>query len=594
MNTKILEKKKTVNEKTQKALLELFGAVYLGDSAKSTDTRLLKSHGIVTDFVMDEIQKKAIKTFYTPLKVTTLFTREERESASFEHLVTKQLLHYVEVYGFGMPGLFDLEVTTGKLYSMRAVLAFTKEEIQEKLLKFMYTNAPFKNVNSLKMLIDIFDVKFDVNKVANNELRILLFNENEHLFADGDDAVRYMVMKTTDSTMLIKSPEVLANVKTNAHAVNTSFLKNHKDVLSKVFNRHKRIILSLKSKKTRTIINKITRLSKTNHVPVREAINKTFVSKALAGEIEDVSSVLNKISVRDKFKYLNMLEYKKLQKSDDVVIVRNGKSHILNDRKIYNTKVIETVIEQVLQSLKKDLSFLKDETILLDKKVKYGLPTSRKQAVGQLPFGTVVQIGKDTKEISSGIYWRNEWGARDLDLTTIDLSGMRTGWGQASGFDGRHGVIYSGDMTYANPEAMEFMTSSSRNYGLFVNIYSGADGSKFELVVGKNSKSKRNWMDDLIIREKHTLESRGNLIGFVRGNEYVVYYSRLNNGYISSGDTKSMVAIEKGMIDFWTINKLFEALDINFDVKVKKEKTYTHDLTYENFSFDKLETMLYK
>ena len=311
---------------------------------------------------------------------------------------------------------------------------------------------------------------------------------------------------------------------------------------------------------------------------------KTYIHKALTGEAGfNAVAALNHVSLRDKFKYLNLLAQRRIQSTSASFKIRNGKVHTRNDRSVYALDRIIQVENAVLNSLVGGLSFLSGQTILLDANVDYGLPVSRKQTVGNLPFGT--RVTSHSNEISSGMYWENEWGAMDLDLSTIDMDGNRIGWGIGGGYDDRS-IIFSGDLTDARNGAMEFMTSRNEDYGLFVNIYSGKNGSKMELVVGAN-RTKKNWMDAPIIRETHTLNSRESIIGFVKGKTYVVYAGRSNNKRVS-GDNPIVNEIQT---DFWTIQRLFSDTGVKFDVDRDDNVEYDYDLSYSSFSFDKLETI---
>lgn len=572
-----------IGKDIQLNLLKLFNVLAVPETKVGTNTTLLHDYGVVTDFPMSNIHKEVITDYFKPLDGIVLFGKTERDRKSSYELFTKQLFHYIEVYGLNSPGLFNLEVNEGKVIKLTFVKGLTISEIKTKILDLLYANAPVKDTKVIQELINDLQIQFDFDKIQNNELRIVLFDSTSHVFKNGDDAVRYMCYHATDIPMLIKSKEVLEAVKQKQFPA--AFFKNHTVQLAQVFNRHKKIIMSAKNRYTRTEINKISRLSKTAHVPIVESINKKYVSLALDGNIS--SDVLSKISIRDKFKYLNLLEYKKLQNSQDAFVIRNGKIHLKDGRKIYDHFNIEQVQNMVLDSLGKDLQFLNGKSILLDKNVDYGLPVSRKQTIGNLPFGTEVTV--NNAKISSGVYWRNEWGSTDLDLSTIDNSGKRTGWGSYSGYDKSNPVTFSGDMTSAYDGAMEFMTSTDVEYGLFVNIFSGSTGSGFELVVGKNGKDR--WIEDAIIREKDNLKSRGNVIGFVKGDKFVVYYGRLNNDSWSVND-KSAAIVKRGSSEFWTVKKVFDHIGINYYLDNHENVDYDHDLRYESFSYDKLESLL--
>jgi hypothetical protein len=270
----------------------------------------------------------------------------------------------------------------------------------------------------------------------------------------------------------------------------------------------------------------------------------------------------------------------------DAFVIRNGKIHIEPNRKIRDPKAIEAIRHEILNSLKSDLGMLRTKNILLDPRVHYGLPISRKQVVGQLPFGTRVKM---QERLSAGIYWHNSGGARDLDLSTIDTNGYRTGWGQYSGYDQSNAVTFSGDVTSAPNGAMEFITSQGKDYGLFVNIFCGQVGCDMEIVVGPDSKGKKRWIEKPVIREKTKLGSRGMIVGFVKDTDYIVYQGRLGSSRVSGG---SKAIIDRGMADFWTVNDLFDALDIKYDVYKDEDKVYNVNLSYEGFSYDRLESVL--
>lgn len=544
----------------------------------------LLERGIVVDFLPTPEQLDIFEKELKPLEGDVLFTREERNKAPLCQLLYKQLLHYFEVYGLNTPGLFDLTVPNGAVVSMRFVKGIAVPELTQKVHDLIYANAPVKDSQSLSTIIKNYAIDYDFGYIQNNEMRIVLYRDGVDRFTDGDDAVRYMCYKATGETLLIKSKEVIAAV--GAVEFPSYFFEMHEDILAQVFNRHKKIILAAKNQYNARAINRIARKSKTKHVPIRESISKTLIHKALNhdryGDF-DLPEALKHTSIRDKMKFLNILAKKKVQSPVDSFKIRNGKVFTKEDRPIYQLPVISIVEAEVLRALAYDLAPLKNKTILLDSNVDYGLPVSRKQTLGRLPYGTSVRV--DSNEISSGIYWENAWGAHDLDLSTIDTKGRRVGWGQSSGYMAED-VVFSGDVTDATNGAMEFMTSRDVDYGLFVNIFSGIPGSKMELVVGGNRQTKDRWMDEPLIREKHTLDSRECVIGFVKGKTFVVHAGRLTSNCRSTGTPPILV---DGQADFWTLGSLFKSLNIQFDVDHQDGLVYDHDLTYESFSYDKLE-----
>ena len=563
------------------ALLRLFNGM-IGLRSSTPWTGLI-DHGLVLDFVPNGNQIALLKAEFEPLNLTTLFTTEERMTASPAMLMAKQALHYVEVYGLDSPGMFDLETTGGKVTKLTYVQGISRADAQERVAKIAYRNAPVADTEPLISLITNLSIHLDIAEIQNNELRVRLFDYvKDARFDDGDDAVRWMCYKATGDPMLIKSREVIAAVKKTGFE--RSFFRAHRKILSQVFNRHKAILLAAKGANTYQEINKISRMSKTLHVPMRESRSKTFVSRALRGDVSqgDLMSLTN----RDMFKMLNLLEYRKLQKTEEIFHVRNGKLHVRDDRPVYPVEKLDLVSTLLLKELGNRLSGLAGKSIVLSADVRYGLPISRKQAVGQLPFGTTIMFPEDRK-ISSGIYWHDDWGARDLDLSAIKLDGSRTGWGQRTGYDSSTGITYSGDLTSAYNGAMEFMTSEGQTYGLFVNIYSGQTGCGYELVVGTQPSGQ--WIDNIKIRQKGTLDSRGTLVGIVRDRYFTVYQGRMSDNRVSEG-SRDFAVLSRGMTNFWTVNRLLDRLGIAYDTEANAETEF--DLSYETFTFDKLEEML--
>ena len=583
----------------EKYVLELFNSV-VGDStavlhyAPNID---LLSQGLVLNFYPTDEQGKLLAQYHQPLNVHTLFTREEVANSEPIDLLTKQVLHYFEVYGLNSPGLFNLTTTEGKKIELRYVTLITKEQLAEKVRNLIYANAPLKDSDKVREVIEHYHIVFDFNKVRNNELKCQFYTPNL-TFGSGDDAVRYLVYKATGSALMVKDKKTVSLL--NRYAITDSavanFLDKHKVQLAQVFNRHKRLILACKNANTKTVINQITRLSKKEHIPVFDALNKTFIAKALAAKTDvQIMRMLESdgITLRDKFKYLNLLEWKSKQSAHDTFVIRNGKIHNTSNRKVHELAHLARVMRAVLSSIKNDLAHLKGATIILDSNVDYGLPISRKQAVGEIPFGTRISVAGLTNEaeLSYGIHWRNEWGARDLDLSLISMDGSRYGWGQYSGYNSRSGINFSGDVTDAKDGAMEFFTTAKNDtFGLFVNIFSGEVGAECELVIGDTYK--KQWIDQVLFRQKVKLDSRGSMLGFVQNKDFVVWQGRLNDSRANFGERNPV--LEKATMRHWTVKRLFDTLGIEYYCAKGVAGPTDYNLTAASFTYEKLEELFFE
>jgi len=581
--------------------LQLFNSIVLTSQQAITSEPLIDNavYGFITDFAPKREQLQAMKTVCMPLNGRSLFTVEERKNDSIGELLLKQILHYHETYGGYGEGYFDLKCGSREnVARLNYVKGITVAELAVKVRSLLTANAPIANddIPKIKELMEYYAIEMDVNDIVNNEARIALFDRVKDTFTSGDDVVRYIIHTLLGNTLLIKDKTTIRGIKTICQGgsffshIPLRFMLRHEAALARVFNRHKPLILALKGdQEMNKIVNRIGRKSKRLHVPVRESIQKTFIAKALADKEFKMREVLKKVSLRDKFKFLNLLEWKYVGSSVDIFKIRNGKMHVAENRKVYKKADIDRVKAGILKSIKKDLKFLKGKKILLDPEVDYGLPISRKQVLGRLPHGT--QVTSTKKEISSGMYWENEWGSRDLDLSAIDDNGRRVGWGHSSGYDSGY-IVYSGDVTNASTGAFEFMTSKKAKYALFTNIFSGEVGSEMEIVVGEKTKHDDRWMDNCILREKIKITERQMVFGLVKGKTFTVWSGTLGNSRVSRGGKNPQV--DRCMADMWTITRLLDEINIPFDVYNKKEKSYRYDynLSYSSFSYDKLENVL--
>lgn len=546
----------------------------------------LASHGVILNFIPTANQTKILKDHFKPLDLRTLFSVQERANADPVQLIAKQLIHYYEVYGINQPGLFNLEFEDGKIVPATFIKGVDASSLAVLVRNILYANAPVKDAQAIVDIIRPYSIEYDINNVANNELRVMLFNTTTDSFLSGDDFVRWVCWKATSSPLLIKDKKTVAAVKAQGN-ISPDLLEKHKFTLARVFHRHKPLILAMKNAETAPIINQIRRLAKNHHKPLPPAANKTFVADALAGRIEINHKTCEQFSMRDLLKFLNSLEESKANLKSRSFIIRNGRVWTQdNTQKATDEFRAERAITNVLTEIRtRLLKHLDGKTILVDSNVTYGLPISRKQAVGNLPFGTQVRVDRSQK-ISSGIYW--EGVGVDLDLSTIDLDGTRTGWGAGRGYTGKD-IVFSGDVTTAANGAMEFMTSTNQTYGLFVNVFRGDLPQEMSLVVGDQAKGK--WIDNCLIKESHKLESRGNLLGFVEDDKFIVYAGRLNSNQISS--PRDTAIVEKSKVEYWTIEALLDVCGITYDEPMrKKDVDYDYDLTYNGFTWEKLENLL--
>ncbi|GEN77526.1 hypothetical protein CHA01nite_32660 [Chryseobacterium hagamense] len=111
--------------------------------------------------------------------------------------------------------------------------------------------------------------------------------------------------------------------------------------------------------------------------------------------------------------------------------------------------------------------------------------------VGNIPTGTRFY----GERMAVGIYWENAWGARDLDLSGLNIAG-KIGWNAA--YNQNEGqLMYSGDITNAPDGAVEYLYA---NRGLAAptlvlnNIFSGNTDCGYKIVIGKGDNISFDYM----------------------------------------------------------------------------------------------------
>jgi hypothetical protein len=188
-----------------------------------------------------------------------------------------------------------------------------------------------------------------------------------------------------------------------------------------------------------------------------------------------------------------------------------------------------TVKTSLVNSLSKKACLVK-----IPNNVRIALPTSEKDFVGNYPFGSSFTM---TENNIVGVYWRNEWGTRDYDLSMISFDGHLLSW-RGSYFNEDDSIVFSGDMTNAEPEASElfFIKDKAPNSLVKINKFSGRDDSKFRFFYANeipgNLKLMTNYMvDPNNVKFDSLIEFNGQgekTIGVILDNEF--YFMDMGSG----------------------------------------------------------------
>jgi hypothetical protein len=191
--------------------------------------------------------------------------------------------------------------------------------------------------------------------------------------------------------------------------------------------------------------------------------------------------------------------------------IRNGKMFIRKDYRPQNDlnwirEVTRIVSGNIHDALSKKA---KTHKVKLPANCVLTVPTSEKNFIGDYPMGTMIPLSEHN---IVGVYWRNEWGTRDFDLSMVDSEGNGVSW--HTGFkDGDY--MHSGDMTNAEPEASEciyFRGNSGNGKVINLNQFSGSDPkSRYRLFIAKHDGRPKFNMGYMVDPKDIVLTVDGNI-----------------------------------------------------------------------------------
>lgn len=503
--------------------LKLFNVVPAGNTATIHLKNGLK-YGIVIDenaayataailayFKKNQLTGKQLNaTFHKSWKVIKDSSREE--------LYLQQILHYLTTYGTDFQSDFiyipaeKLKLPKIKQLPIRVIRGVGKEELIQKALAMLSSGVALEEttIDDLLALLALLNYQFkSVDGIKNKEALIKIIAKTGVYPTNPIAFLRYLVYLATDSTLLIKSNKAITAIKEKQ--LNIAFHLNHFGLenCATIFNRFKPLWLAFKANKDNVpLINKIAKLSKTHHVPMPVDVLNTITS--IQYKKKEVKAALANVNNFRKIRLLHALNNRIHSANIFLYRVRNGKAFAKAspqaDKLAYYQKIYKVVYASLVDSLD-----LEGKKIKYPTNIDYALPASEKMFIGNIPTGTRITA----KKLVAGVYWENQWGARDLDLSALNLSG-KIGWNAAYQSDG---LMYSGDMTDATNGATELLYANKKiaiPALANLNIFTGEDKCKFKMIIGSAPKVSNNYMfnpNELILEVETEMKSRQQILG---------------------------------------------------------------------------------
>jgi hypothetical protein len=452
-------------------------------------------------------------------------------------LFIDQIMHYASTYGTeyaGTPYIPNPEfgAVVEPLISFedcKVIAPITVEEISEKVCQMLYAGIALKGetIEALIQLIEEFEISVDIESVKNIEAKMHLYKRFNFLPTSPDEMVRYLVFLHTNNTLVIKDAKSISIIKNNPRSIESLVNAFGAEKLSSVFFRYKALFLAMKSDANKVIINKLRRLADKHHKPFVPGFWETVLSAQVNPARFMVK--LPELSDFKKVRLIKAIDERKLDMTQKMYVIRNGKIHIepsKSNYKSHHRTMRHLLIDSLVESLSKKACKIK-----LPDNIRLAIPSSQKTFVGNIPYGSYIMPSKENAVF--GIVWKGEDGAQDLDLAYMTVEGDRIGW-DSGYYSKNHDVVYSGDMTYANPEACEYMFCKKglTDGVITVNAYNAVDNSKFNFFVGQTNDDftvNHKTPSEDIIKFKAEMHITGETsIGFNIDGK--IYFCDLNTG----------------------------------------------------------------
>lgn len=359
------------------ATIKLFKSLPIKTRRKKSPTEELLKKTIKRGFIFspeiiynysnyDELIKLVEKVFgITSEKVNASFHKSWKKvkDTDIEQLVIEQITHYMTTYGKKDPiryliekeflwGINNLhkrvlslqDFDANKMYDkdyvyipkeildipkidideikLVVIKGYTKQELKDKLLKLLNSGIALKedtinNVVDVALFIDVNEE--DIEVIKNKEVKCILYEYLNFIPENPVEFLRYAVYVATDTTLLIKSKELISEIKEKKNLKVVKLLKNYDKKyglgrLAGIFYRFKPIWLAFRTnRELKTIINKMRKLAVKYHRPMPEDYLNEITAKIKKDEIIDkdkLKSELEKVNIFRKIRLLYALQYR--------------------------------------------------------------------------------------------------------------------------------------------------------------------------------------------------------------------------------------------------------------------------------------------
>ena len=484
-----------------------------------------------------------------------------------------------------------------------------KDSTMKVMCDFYIATIPWKDDATTKEVLPKL-----LSEVKNKEAMCYLSQKFGVLPADEFGMLRCIAFAYTGRMELIKSKATIAVIK--AKAAEAGFRSPLLDLtdeqekrLSRIFLRFKPIFLAMKGSKegkVGSVVNRLRRLAEKNHRPFKIGFWESIIKTE-----HPLDEVKKRLADLDNFRKIRLMmlckERMNFKTTSGVFTIRNGKQFV---RETYSPNYDKNWVARLYYAIEESLcASLREKACIVRLPGNYdiALPTSEKNFVGNFPYGTSFGM---TKHNVVGVYWRNEWNTRDYDLSFADLRGYRLGW-NSSWYTGARGsdnnsIIYSGDMTNANPEAVElfYIRDDAPDGTLMLNKFNGGDKSKFRFFFANESLPATSLRGHMVnpnnIKFDTMIDFDGQgqkTIGLMLDNRFYLMDMQTGKGRVSTGKYAPIIveAMKKKAKSFIGLQEVLLRAGFTMWQPAKEgEEEVKPDIDFTNLEKDTLINLLSK
>ncbi len=561
----------------QKALK--FGVMIPNNAPKETVEEAIKLYG--------KDGKKWNQCFHKGFSVVA--------NSSIEELIFQQIIHYFTTYGFENLGIYNSD----KIYIPREQLEIpeleediemviikplTTQEISNKIMTLLTSGiALSKDTIASIMVLSDFISKDNFTSIRNREVKIALYDKYNLVPSNPDEFLRYLIYKTTRSTLKIQNSELITQIKNCDKAKALELFNKYENMklLSSIFLRNKNLFLAYKVSKDdmryvwtnqdvrinlNKKINKLRKLAIKNHKAIGLGLLDKITDTNIQVPLNDLISALDNASIFREIRIFNSLNYRTTNPESIVYKIRNGKTYVLKLEHLsyFNGSILNERRNIVFDHLKNRVkNKVEGKTICIPKNIVYAAPTSEKQFNDNFPFGSYIELPRG-ENLVYGVHWQNisknenEIERVDLDLHQVNKHSM-FGWDTSYRDDGKN-ILFSGDMTDAPlPDGATELFYVGNNYGhgaflITLNMFTNnTEDVPFEFVIAKGNVEDKKCIDpnNILTSVNMTIkkDERQKVVGFiVIGETIKFYFNDFSAG--KSCPTTSVDDVITGMFDY--------------------------------------------